>query len=529
MKREIRGLLFWPEHNFVQGESLDSSVIKAQCSDKTATSILREAKDKRIELSITGHLRGVDGCGSSLDLPEFQRTLTKIGVRKLMEFPSTPTIASRFTVKVRFEPASRDDIIEYIALDYGITENNPYVGEGLTKLTPDGRTPNGQKDAPAFIFRNIFGLKGVRIICESISPMALAGGMESSNVFNVALIAAGSMLSGADLSYADIFSLAVKLENDEFGGLTGGQGHLCCIVGGAYRHVWLSGIKDATGNLTHPYGAFSIPLLGEDDFPAIEENMMLVQAGKEYANGKAKVGRTAALINNMWTDLLRDKDSVGILLYQKMLGLTARYTKAITKKDFAKVVYSIIDYVRMRDDLCVRWISLALDAHNGKDVPKHAHEYSKKVFDKDHTEFNDYDVVRQAHEEHGEGLRSISLYTMEPIAGIVAKAREEEIAIMPLGAGGPGANLIAVSGRGRAHLKEFFDRQGLNELTEGGARTIIRGSGVLKGYMPLKVGKDPLRINGFKELGAKIPDLPNETPYNRYNMKFSAPKKGGKR
>ena len=114
---------------------------------------------------------------------------------------------------------------------------------------------NLQKDAPAYIFQNIFGLNGIKITCESISPMALAGGMESSNAFNVALIAAASMLSGADLNLAEVFNLAVKLENDELNGLTGGQGHLSSMLGGAYQHMWLSGLRpslDTRANLASP-------------------------------------------------------------------------------------------------------------------------------------------------------------------------------------------------------------------------------------------------------------------------------------
>lgn len=45
-----------------------------------------------------------------------------------------------------------------------------------------------------------------------------AGGMESSNVFNVALAFGCSILSGADLS-ADIVALAVGWENSDSSGL----------------------------------------------------------------------------------------------------------------------------------------------------------------------------------------------------------------------------------------------------------------------------------------------------------------------
>jgi phosphoglucomutase len=519
--REVKGNLFWPERDFVHGKPLDPDLIKPTRRAEEARELLRKAKEEGIELSITGHLRGVGGPGSSLDLPEFQKLLTRPGVTRLEDLPSTPTIASEFKVKIRFELADDPDVIEYIAPDYGITEDNPYQIKGEISLTPEGRTPHLQKDAPAFIFRNIFGLRGVRIICEEISPMALAGGMESSNVFNVALIAAASMLSGANLSYAEIFSLAVKLENDEFGGFTGGQGHLSCMSGGAWRHLWLSGI--VREGRRYPYGAFSIPLLSPDQLSLVEKKMMLVQAGKEYKNGKPVEERTTVRSNKMWADLLRDKDEVGFSLHQEKLGLTAQYTQALKEGNFEKAVAAINRYVDIRDQLCLRWINLMLDAHQGKDVPDYAQGYARKVFDEAHPEYKDYKLVREMYAKHGEALREISLYTLDPIARVVRAARKEGIAIMPLGAGGPGANLIAVSSKGQKHLRRFFESQGLSELTEEAARKIIQGTGVLKGYMPFRAGDEPLQLKGFKELGLDEPQKASAVIYNQEDGSFTKP------
>gem|GEM_PF-2139710 len=499
------GILFWPERDFKQGESLDVSLIKPGRTAEEVLELLRKAKDAEIELSITGHLRGLDGPGSSLDLPEFQKTLTSTGAKYLEELPSTPTIASRFEVKIKFELAENKNAIEYVAPDYGITEEDPYVIEGEVELTKKNRTPHGQKDAPAYIFKNIFGLRGIKMICDEVDPVALAGGMESSNVFNVALIAAASKLSGANLSDAEIFSLAVKLENDEFGGLTGGQGHLCALVGGAYRHVWLSGIKDKDGNFVNPYSALSVPLLGEEQLSQAENHIMLVQAGKKYVGGKAELERTATLTNNMWTDLLRDGDKDGLLLHGEKLGLAANYTQALRRGDFETVINVVNRYVDIRDALCKRWINLMLDAHEGKAVPEYAKEYAGKVFDPENSNYNDYDVVRNMFEKEGQNLRALSLYTLNPIADLIAASRDEGIAIMPLGAGGPGANLIAISSKGIEHLKTFFENKKITEFTRekaNDARKIIRGTkdGELKGYVLFKTGKEPLKYKGFERL-----------------------------
>ncbi|MCX5666748.1 MAG: ROK family protein, partial [Candidatus Omnitrophica bacterium] len=518
---KAEGLLFLPKHDFKHGEPLDISLIKTKRASEEARKLLFMARDRKIELSISGHLRGVDGAGSSLDLPEFQKKLTEAGVTDPQILPSTPTIASAFSVKIRFEAAADPDVIEYIAPDYDITAQDPYKVYGPIVLNKDGKTPKGQKDAPAFIFRNIFGLRGVRIICEEVPPMALAGGMESSNMFNVALISAASMLSGADLSLADIFSLAVKLENDEFNGLTGGQGHLSSMLGGAYRNVWLSGVKDAAGKLTYPYAAFSTPLLEKSDLTAIEEHMALVQAGKEYKDGKALVGRTATLINWMWTDLLRDNDAIGAPLHRSKLALAARYTQALRDKDFKTAVEVINKYVDTRDKLCLRWMNLMLDARAKINVPEYAKRYADDVFNSTNPRYNDYETIRETLKKKGENfLRTTSLYTLEPIAGLVKKARTQGIAIMPLGAGGPGANLIAISSVGLKHLKDFLESEGVTELNDAAARAVIHGDGLLKGYIPFKVGKEPVEFSGFADIGLSKPEKPAASGYDQASGKI---------
>ncbi|MDP2913206.1 MAG: radical SAM protein [Candidatus Omnitrophota bacterium] len=521
IKDNVAGLSFYPSRDFAQGKPLNASLIIPRRTPEEAVELLKKARDKGIELSITGHLRGFDGAGSSLDLPEFQRALTAIGATDLRDLPSTPTIASEFTVKVRFELTDDPAVIEYVAPDYGITESNPYRIKGEVNLTSTGRTPNGQKDAPAFIFRNIFGLKGIKVVCESISPMALAGGMESSNVFNASLIAAASMLSGADLSMSEIFSLSVKLENDEFGGLTGGQGHLCWMLGGAYRHVWLSGVKDVNGCYINPYAAFSLSLLTQDDLTSMEEHMMIGQAGKEYVDGKAQIGRTAALVNFMWTDLLRDKDEIGLPLHKEKLGLADKYVRALKEKNFAVVVDIMNRYVDIRDQLCKRWTALMLDARQGKPVPEYAKAYADKVFNLGNPAYADYETIRKMYAQYGEGLRDVSLYAPGPIAEIVRAGRKEGMAVLPLGAGGPGANIIAISPKSAEYIRKFFESQGLGLLTEDNVRKIVRGTGMLKGYMLFKVGRDPVTFDGFEAVGMKIPASPTTAQYDQWTGKFT--------
>jgi len=487
---------------------LAPGLIKTQRYCQDILSDLKKAREQNKEISIIGHLRGVDGAGSSLDLPEFQMVLTERGAENLEDIPSTPTIASSFKVKVIFDLAEDVEAIEYIAPDYGIGEDQPYCVVGEISLNTQGRTPHGQKDAPAYIFRNIFDLKGIKITLPKISPMAIAGGMESSNAFNLALIAGAGILSGADLSFADMFHLAVKLENDEFGGSTGGQGTLATMLAGAYKHVWLSGIKDHNDQCRYPYSVLSEPLLSKKELFALESHMMFVQTGKEYADGQAVQSRTAFLINEMWLDLLRDRDEIGFPLHKEKLSLTAIYADALKAADFPTVVKTINSYVDIRNDLVARWFNLMLDAHQGKDVSSCAARYARKVFDENNSYYFHYKIIRTLYEEHEDKLRNIRLYTFEPIDRFLNAGRYEGVAVMPLGAGGPGANCVAISAKGRQDLKQFLESQGLDEINEENASAIIRGTGTLKGYFPFKVGMEPLVFNGFQELGYQVPKAP---------------------
>ena len=169
------------------------------------------------------------------------------------------------------------------------------------------------------------------------------------------------MLSEENLSWADLFEAAFRLDNGILvTGPNGGQGSLASILGGCYRHTWLAGVRNDKGEFVNPLSAFSMPLVKKEDVSFLEERMMLVQAGKEYINGKPVISRTASLINEMWSSLLRDGDPVGVKLHSRKLALAARYTEALANKDMASAVEAVNEYVDIRDKLCKRWISLAV-------------------------------------------------------------------------------------------------------------------------------------------------------------------------
>lgn len=90
---------------------------------------------------------------------EIDEYVSLIGA-KLDELLSTTTFASEFSMKLRFEPAKNKNAIEYVAPDYGITEDNPYTIEGQIELTPDGKLLMAKKTLQSLYLEMSLVLKG---------------------------------------------------------------------------------------------------------------------------------------------------------------------------------------------------------------------------------------------------------------------------------------------------------------------------------------------------------------------------------
>jgi hypothetical protein len=428
-------------------------------------------------------MRAFDGMGSSLDLPFPQWMFTMLGITHFEAFPMTPTVASEYKATISFRLAPKEvrekGQIVYIAPQYGIDrlirgkddigffEKEDGAEQIYDKVTVDAEHPHGrihaQGLAPAYIFTHIFDLTGLEIEVESIDLFPKeGGGLESSNVANIALVSAASILSGANLSEPDIFSLAVKIENDELGGLTGGQGHWSALLGGIFAHVWFSGVKSTVdGNLVNTYSAFSIPLIRTPEAVKIlEEHFMFAQAGKHYIKGKPQTGRAAQTTNELWTMLVEDLDEVGFPRFYQKIAQTAKGIKALmaieahakgyyegnptdvaaVERALQDIIESLIEYVNIRNDVALRGIELTFDAYHGRPVPEFAKEYHRREFftDKDDGVKREWDRLTQeimqqsdkpepeARAEAEQYLRTHSLYNYGKIGPLVDAAKQPD-------------------------------------------------------------------------------------------------------
>lgn len=146
-----------------------------------------------VSLTISMFTRGVDGPGSSQDLPQWQMKLTDPDEPQLERMPKTSTIASAFRVQMRFI-VDRGSGVEYIAPQYGLSEANPRAWPAASGADV---IPKHQADAPGFVFVSLMGWRGmrIRVFLDKIDVMAKEGGMGSSGAFNAGLLAGASMLA----------------------------------------------------------------------------------------------------------------------------------------------------------------------------------------------------------------------------------------------------------------------------------------------------------------------------------------------
>ncbi|MFC1807949.1 hypothetical protein ACFL0T_06245, partial [Candidatus Omnitrophota bacterium] len=461
-------------------------------------------------LRISVPLRIVDGPGSSLDIRKFGERLTPKEAKELKQIPATPTFTSTDRIVIRIEKADDPDSTEYIvpkkyAKFYGMPKDGRYVVKGDVELTGEGLLPKGQKDAAAFIFSNVFKLKGYRIVVEEIPIMALWGGVESSSAFNLALTSVAGMLAEEGSAWSDIFGDIFDWDNGTISsGPNGGQGTLASYLGGAYLHHWLAGMKDDDGHLLNSVSAMSMRLLEEEDYEFFESRMAIVQPGKELMDGLPVVGRTATLTNDMWTDLLVDEDPEAMKLFEKMPELAYQYTQGIINKDMRMVINAVVMFELTRDSLCKRWVTLALMPDGER--PEYADKYAEKL--------KTDDVLRKYHEELGGGLRDFSMYSGDQ-SDFIMRGASKGVALMPLGAGGIGANYLLVASSPEAR-DAFLKEEGLDLLTDETVEEALASEGerVLRGYKEFEISADGIRFKGFDKIGIQEPVAPARIIYD---------------
>ncbi len=445
--------------------------------------LLKQAREHHWPLDITAQLRGVDGPGSSQDLLRFQVKLTQTDktFTWMYDMPSTTAIASEFSTRIRVEAADAgdEDKIVYVAPDYFAGAHKRTVTDPEALRNEHGLV--SMKDLPAYSLAHYFGItRGIKITCDPLSPLPKEGGMESSNAFSTSIYAIGSMLSGADWSWAKIIKHAVYDENRLYGesepGITGGQGHASSCLGGANTLIWCSGfgsngIKDDEAFIysTDSYGIFAVPLLLSLS-SSFYSRLFLCQPGKDFVpGGKPKKGRLASDTNYEWTE--EWKDEVGQQLHLMKKELHYIWKRAAEQGDDRAAAYTLNQYSRIRLALNARYKQW-YQATTGKQASGgvgYMDDYSEPLFKK-----------------------------ITAVGG----------GFMPAGAGGIGSVCIVYLPES-VDAARFFKDCGMDVFDSDNAAQTKEAGGTLKGYLPFKSSDEPMTLSsGWEEIGANVPASP---------------------
>jgi hypothetical protein len=107
-------------------------------------------------------------------------------------------------------------------------------------------------------------------------------------------------------------------------------------------------------------------------------------------------------------------------------------------------------------------------------------------------------------------IASTDYYVFGPAVRLVAAARERgDMAVMPLGAGGPGANLFVVTSHegGQAELSRFLAEHDVPRMDPDVVAAVVSGTGVMRGWMPLELGMEPWSCGVAVERGDASPEV----------------------
>eukprot|EP01052_Picozoa_sp_SAG31_P002275 SAG31_NODE_79_length_27235_cov_6.268868_4_plen_302_part_00 len=242
-------------------------------------------------------------------------------------------------------------------------------------------------------------------------------------------------------------------------------------------------------------------------------------------DGKPKVFRTASGVNTMWTQLLIDKDPSCEVVLARMKELSGIFPLAASRGDMKACVRAMDEFVELRVGMGARFMELVVagmqtlattlsigavafhkqwTAAESEDIRELAQNdvaahCAAMVWDPTMPEFQDLSAVRAAcAEKHTAGkleeVTSTDFYVFGPAKALLRDARSRgDIAVMPLGAGGPGANLMVLTSNplARTYIESFLASHGIHKMKHAEVETIVASSGIMQGWMPVEIGMDP--------------------------------------
>lgn len=290
-----------------------------------------------------------DGPGSSLDLPPFIATAyrhpreidpgdpawhwSSVSMRTIGACIDAPPIIFRAL------PADDPSTCEYFAPDF---HREPLRTRGFVTAQP------------RFFVNNIlhmFRLEGIRLEASPMPAIYRGTGLGGSNLAHLAALTLASLLIGAGLNRAQLFSGATYLEtffgltedSDASGvSMTGGQESLAALQGGIWDNVPLPFTLG-------PFSSISRELVSPVRYPELERHLLIVNPGI-----RRKEGVTSSGVNRQW--LKRWLDEEGARLHHGKIPVAYRAAEALRLGNYDDYADTIREYRSIRGTLAPSYL-----------------------------------------------------------------------------------------------------------------------------------------------------------------------------
>ena len=283
----------------------------------------------------------IDGPGSSLDLPTFQRSFWQL--RDIPEKPHTDpdaswsiglprTIGISISVGTDIEavPIEKGKLgVE--SLDFGFS----YV------YNRDAIPPT--KENWLLRIMDVFNLDGVKFIIRNKFPELKSAGLGGSAAVTVGVALLANKLTGNKFTNNQIIGMAAVMENNLGVSITGTQEQSCAVYGGVRDYVWFPWGIPGKGNF---YGtSIQQSLLSREDYPEVRKRMDIYFTSERYSSD----------VNAKWYEELKRVN--GFKLHKQKCQLAYEFRQALKNKDWGSLGKPIDTYRKIRTQLASNYIS----------------------------------------------------------------------------------------------------------------------------------------------------------------------------
>lgn len=296
----------------------------------------RAAKEKKLP-AVLAYNR-IDGPGSTLDLPQFQRSLFRLpkmpdglyadpSMEWTRSLPRTIGMTIDIGTKIYAEPFERD-FISVQSVEYA-TEATAHCGEVLPL-----------KQNWLLKILDLFSLRGVRFVLHNLRPGVQSSGLGGSASATIGVCILANELTGRPFEPVQLIAMASVIEH-EFGvSMTGTQEQSNVIYGGARDYIWFPwGIPGSAGS---GYGSsIQTELVRAEDYDQLERRVAIFHTG---------LTRASKDVNAVWVAALGTAD--GRRLHAHKLDIAYHFREALRLGRWNEVSEAIKEYQEVRVSLC---------------------------------------------------------------------------------------------------------------------------------------------------------------------------------